>query len=968
MGAPVSRLRPLPAGVTFLEVGRVVRNTNLRTSMLSRVGKYEIVGEIGHGGMATVYEARDTRLDRLVALKVMHPHLQGAKEARARFAREAVTIARLRHPNILEIYDYSGEESDTSYIAAELLTGPTLKQLVEQHADIPAEVASCMTILLARALGAAHTEGVIHRDVKPENVLLHENRAIKLTDFGIAQLIDMQGMTTTGQVLGSPGHMAPEQIEGRECDIRSDLFSLGTVLYLLSTGELPFQGKNPHQVLKNIVDGHYRDPLQVKPQMGGRLRAIIMKCLETDPNARYSTAKELENDLESFVRGSGIEDPGEFIADYLRGTGAFTAQFRERIIAAEAALGERAMKAGDMPRAMDAFNRVLSYDERNERVLNAVKKLGRRSQLRRIAVWGGIATLLVGGVGLVVSALAAKPEASEQQAVTKPTLPIEEKEKPAPSVPVNAVSEPDSPRQNNHRPSESKRPARSVTPPLVKPDEPPVDPKQPRHVILRPEPANVSIGVDGQTPRDFGPSFRELDLLPGTHVFRIKGAHDCCVDEEFRVDIAPGNAPFFLSHRLRFRPAGLYVVSNTPANVVVGNGLASGRTRSVIQVQQPDDMYANHVVRITGEGHDPLAGGPSRDHRSDVEADCAERKPDSNTLTARRELTRISVVVVYNPRMVLRCGVRVRRLLSASLLSLGLSVVLGLPSSAAPCWVSRAHANDFEDFENARSAYEAQDYAKAATLFDALAGGDVPQLTNRSLVLESKKYLGASYLFLGKISQAEQEFTRLLRMDPGYLLDPLAFPEEVQRLFARVKLQLDTDRRASEEERKREEQRIVREQTEHSDKERARWAELSNLAQVETVHEVRSRWLALVPFGAGQFQNGQTSLGAVLAVSEGSLLALSIVTYVLHDHLRGQMPTPNEIADARLAEQGFRYTNQISFALFAILAVTGVIDAQIRFLPTHDYERKRPLPPELSNGPEVSFDLTGTGASFRLRY
>lgn len=310
--------------------------------------------------------------------------------------------------------------------------------------------------------------------------------------------------------------------------------------------------------------------------------------------------------------------------------------------------------------------------------------------------------------------------------------------------------------------------------------------------------------------------------------------------------------------------------------------------------------------------------------------------------------------------MLLRCGVWVRRLLTMSLLSLGLFGVVAL------CWVSPAHANDFEDFEKARSAYEGQDYAKAAKLFEALAGGDVPQLSNRSLVLESKKYLGASYLFLGKLQQAEQEFTRLLRMDPGYLLDPLAFPEEVQRLFARVKMQLEAERRASEEERKREEQRIASERTERTERERLRWAELTRLAQVETVHETRSRWLALVPFGAGQFQNGHESLGAVLAVTEGSLLALSVVTYVLHDHLRGQHPKPSEIPDARLAEQGFRYTNQISFALFAIVAVTGIIDAQVRFQPSHDYERKRPLPPDLSNGPELSIDLTG--ASLRLRF
>src|SRR5262245_64908366 len=133
--------------------------------MLERVEKYEIIGEIGHGGMATVYRARDTRLDRLVALKVMHPHLQGAKEARQRFAREALTVARLHHPSILEIYDYSGEESEIRFIATELLSGPTLKQFADSHPEIPAEIAACIVLQVTQALAAAHAEGVIHRDV-----------------------------------------------------------------------------------------------------------------------------------------------------------------------------------------------------------------------------------------------------------------------------------------------------------------------------------------------------------------------------------------------------------------------------------------------------------------------------------------------------------------------------------------------------------------------------------------------------------------------------------------------------------------------------------------------------------------------------------------------------------------------------------------------------------------------------------
>jgi hypothetical protein len=579
----------------------------------SRVAKYEIVDEIGHGGMATVYRARDTRLDRLVALKVMHPHLQGAKEARVRFAREALTIARLKHPNILEIYDYSGEDNDVSYIATELLTGPTLKQLVDQHPDMPAEVAASLVILVARALSAAHTEGVVHRDVKPENIMMHENRAVKLTDFGIALLVDVAGMTTTGQVLGSPAHMAPEQIEGRECDARSDIFSLGTVLYLLATGELPFQGKNPHQVLKQIAEGQFRDPLQVKPQIGGRLRSVILRCLHVDPSLRYPNAQALEEDLMRFVRAGGIDDPGEFIANYLKGTRAFSVAFRSRIVAAEVALGEQAMKSGDVPSAMEAFNRVLSIDEQNERVLEAVRSLGRRRQLRRAGLWGSGLVALCSLV--VVTALAARrlPQSAHKDAVVsppgaasgnhdgKPPVAASTPELVQPTQPApNAITPARRPERQDHRPV-----AARPTAPVAHSDEPvvPVDMNAPRRVVLRPEPANVSIGVDGEAPRDFGPSFRELTLKPGAHEFKFKGAHDCCVDEQVSVDVPAGNGPFVVARKLRYRPAGLYVVSNTPANVLIDDGLARGRTWSVIQVPQPNDMFAPHMIRISAEGH-----------------------------------------------------------------------------------------------------------------------------------------------------------------------------------------------------------------------------------------------------------------------------------------------------------------------------------------------------------------------------
>ncbi len=293
-------------------------------------------------------------------------------------------------------------------------------------------------------------------------------------------------------------------------------------------------------------------------------------------------------------------------------------------------------------------------------------------------------------------------------------------------------------------------------------------------------------------------------------------------------------------------------------------------------------------------------------------------------------------------------------------------VLLGALAFWLVAWATPVFANDFDEFETARSAYDAQDYARAVQLFEALVAGDAPRLSNRSLLLESQKYLGASHLFLGQLDRAERDFERLLRMDPSYVLDPLGFPEEVQGLFARVKTRLDAERKAAEQARKREEARVLRAAEERASRERDRWQRLSALAQVEHVNELRSRWVALVPFGIGQMQNGHDGLGLVLAVSEGALLAISITSYLLHEDLRGQQPATNKVAEAQRAESAFRYTNQISFGLFAALAVTGVLDAELRFLGTRSYDRKRPLPADLYGGPELS--VGPASASVRLRF
>lgn len=599
--------------------------------MLRKLEKYEVLEEIGHGGMATVYRAHDTVLDRPVALKIMHPHLRGAEEARRRFQREARSVARLRHPRVLEIYDFSGEGSSEAYIAAELLTGPTLKHWREQQKDVPAEVAACFSIEIAKALESAHAAGIVHRDVKPENVLLHENRTLKLTDFGIADMIDAQSMTATGQILGSPGHMAPEQIEGKDCDARADLFSLGTVLYYLATGRLPFTGRNPHQVLKRIMDGEYADPLRVSPTIGGRLRAIIVKALEHDPAARYQSAREMIVELEQFVAEAGIDSSEQLLERYLADPEQVGADIRAELIDRLIDHGARASDIGDVPRALDYYNRVLALDEGNERVLRLIERVGvdrRRRMLLAsggaLMAFGGLATLAawalwpppiedvgpvgVGPIGAVDAAtlevtVVVDAGADAHQAAPQDAGPLVED---AGALEVSSNVEEDGGRSTPVRP----RNGTGVRQPVV--DE------NPRLVVLQPVPQGVRIGIDGDEPRVFGPDRHAETLSPGMHRFEVipiatpqaPGAPPTpqYARQVFNVRIPPGEGRHVLPLELPFASAAIRVDSSVPGEVqrVDGQGRAIpiGPTGELLTIRMASGRV-NYQIRVTAASHAP---------------------------------------------------------------------------------------------------------------------------------------------------------------------------------------------------------------------------------------------------------------------------------------------------------------------------------------------------------------------------
>jgi len=256
------------------------------------VSHYTIVEQLGRGGMGVVYLARDKQLDRPVALKFLGSLVDGSEEYRKRFEREARAAAKVNHPNIISIYDISSEQGK-AYIAMEYVEGPNLHRYIAQKGALPAREAVNLIRQACSALQAVHEAGVVHRDIKPDNILVAKGGLAKLTDFGLAKG-DGTRLTAANAVLGTPSYMAPEQVMGKEADARSDIYSLGLVLYEALTGKTAFLGKN---VLERQKSEMPPAPGTIADAIPGPLDALVMKCIAKDPVQRYQSAGDLLNAL-----------------------------------------------------------------------------------------------------------------------------------------------------------------------------------------------------------------------------------------------------------------------------------------------------------------------------------------------------------------------------------------------------------------------------------------------------------------------------------------------------------------------------------------------------------------------------------------------------------------------------------------------------------------------------------------------
>ncbi|OGQ90004.1 MAG: hypothetical protein A2289_22145 [Deltaproteobacteria bacterium RIFOXYA12_FULL_58_15] len=286
------------------------------------IDRYQVRQVLGKGAMGSVYAAFDPKLHREVAIKVVSDELARDPKSRERFHREARAIAALKQPNIVEIYDYSGEESEHLYLVMEKLDGDDLFNIINEKGVAPEPAAAAIGHELCLALAVAHDGGIIHRDLKPENVFMNDAGRVVLTDFGVVKAIRedsaVDGWAQKTDVIGTPGFMAPELMMNRSLGPRTDIFALGALLYNVATGELPFGGDSPVEMFRAAVAGKYTDPRQYNPFLSEEFCGVLDGCLQAKPRKRFRSADQLRDELKGVLEANGVSDLRDDLRDYMR--------------------------------------------------------------------------------------------------------------------------------------------------------------------------------------------------------------------------------------------------------------------------------------------------------------------------------------------------------------------------------------------------------------------------------------------------------------------------------------------------------------------------------------------------------------------------------------------------------------------------------------------------------------------------
>jgi serine/threonine-protein kinase len=595
----------------------------------SRLGRYEIQGELGRGGMSVVYRAADPNLERPVAIKVLHPHLANRADARTRFTREAKAVARLHHKNIVEVYDYAPPDSERAYIVTEFIDGPTLRAFVEDHPIEHGELAALLMIPIFEALAHAHSKGIVHRDVKPENIMIRANGTPVLMDFGIAQMVDTETLTATGTMLGSPAHMAPEIVEGEPITISADIFSGGTVLYSLVCGALPFSGPTPAALFRRILETRFDPVLQRRPHASRTLARLIERCLQRHPAERPTTAASVADALRALLEDAGITAIEYTLAQYTADPEVFQDALPRTLVPRYLTAAQAAFDAGLTARALDFINRVLGLDEDNEPAQALLARI-ERGRRRGKLLWLSLAALLLVGVaGAAVTWWPTSPEtlpisnapdtvparasaldqatAAQPADATRPAAPDAQVPDAAPVPDAAQVAAlPDAGRPARPRPRRPRRPVSVAVATEAPKLAPPV-----RVPVKGGAYKNTKVSVNGHA---VGYIFEietqgGLRLRPGRHVFKFTSP--ACAPFTKAVVVEP-NTPRgpTVAFECKLRPAIIHIIAKRELNVRDPKGRIIGRTNQDV----PYQMRARYAdLRLTvGDPGDRLPTLPVR--------------------------------------------------------------------------------------------------------------------------------------------------------------------------------------------------------------------------------------------------------------------------------------------------------------------------------------------------------------------
>lgn len=589
--------------------------------------KYELLEELGHGGMATVYRARDRRLGREVAVKVLHRHLRDEREVKERFYREAKAVAKLRHPGIVEVYDVSEPEDAERYLVVELVRGITLRQLLREHSPMPTELGLAVGVAVANALAHAHEQGVVHRDVKPENVLLELPRhlrnqrasefpsssesqppnaaaqpvVVKITDFGIAKVLDVQGVTSTGEVLGSPAHMAPEQIEGQSVGPQADVFSLGVMIYECVVGNLPFQGKNPAQVLRSVLDGQFVPTARARPEVGVLVGQVIDRALARDPADRFASIADFGAALSKEIERVEIEKPLVQLAEFLQDPKAFEQAYVQRLVNLLVQRAQHARRDGSIVISAALYNRALALRPGDPAILADVARLTRAERRKARFLRIGAVFAVAGLVGILGYSLLRTRRDSSRATARMATRAQSTAERSAPLPASTAEDVQQSSQTGASEPAPDRHGRNSVAGPTPGASIAAHGSRtNPRSTVAASGTRVVQVVLSGAagsrlmidgTEREWFGVKHELEY--GVHEFRIVAPNDqCCVVPAPRlVKIGPGEGEIRVGLTVEFRDAQLQLTAVEGTTLSCGElfpGILAAPGRRSVRVSKPE--------------------------------------------------------------------------------------------------------------------------------------------------------------------------------------------------------------------------------------------------------------------------------------------------------------------------------------------------------------------------------------------